>query len=86
MQCSPIHKGMLAVACADGNILMWDTNLSPKPYHIFKGAHAAPVTALSFSPINKSLLASAGMDKKIQLYDIDKKTSVSSPSLFDLSR
>jgi WD40 repeat protein len=35
--------------------------------------HQAMATDICFSPINQLLLASAGFDKKIQLYDVNKQ-------------
>lgn len=78
---SPLRRGHLVAASADGSILLWDTLVSEKPYHVFQGVHLGPATGLAFSPIRKDLLASCGLDKKLLLLDIDLKRWVASGML-----
>jgi WD40 repeat protein len=63
----------LAVAGHDGCVSVYDLAESRSP-HVFQRIHTGPVEGLSFSPFNRYLLASAGRDQKIVLYDVERKT------------
>ena len=74
IQFSKFKKGLLAGCDEQGSIYLWDLNGSPENCHVFKNAHLSPATCLAFSPFNRMLLCSAGLDKKIILIDVEKKS------------
>jgi protein NEDD1 len=49
-----------------------DTNRGQTPIKTFQDAHGAPVKGTVFSPFNRYLMCSAGLDKRIVLYDVEK--------------
>ncbi|XP_071961127.1 protein NEDD1-like [Antedon mediterranea] len=72
---SYFKKSLLASVSDDGALNMWDTNAS-KCVATFTDSHRAPATALSFSPVNDMLLASAGLDKRIVCYSVQAKSTI----------
>eukprot|EP00026_Physarum_polycephalum_P003070 Phypoly_transcript_03079.p1 GENE.Phypoly_transcript_03079~~Phypoly_transcript_03079.p1 ORF type:complete len:801 (+),score=173.70 Phypoly_transcript_03079:95-2497(+) len=69
---SPFMRHILAVCSDDGGVHMWDTH-TRKLHTTFPQQHNAPASAIVFSPANKLLLGSCGLDKKILFYDINEK-------------
>ncbi|NXO01199.1 NEDD1 protein, partial [Rhinopomastus cyanomelas] len=69
---STFKKSLLGSVSDSGNVTLWDVN-SQKPYHNFENAHKAPASEICFSPVNKLLLVTVGLDKKIILYDTSSK-------------
>lgn len=60
--------------------MIWDTNTIDL-YHAFeKFKHTKACYGVVFSPTNELLLCSAGLDKKIQFFDIAEKKNVKSIS------
>eukprot|EP00899_Mesostigma_viride_P003484 jgi/Mesvir1/13136/Mv06107-RA.1 len=66
---SPHRKHLLATGGDDGSVYVWDTTARTikMPYH---NRHAAPVTAVAFSPTNQMILCSAGLDKRLLFLDL----------------
>ena len=63
---------------------MWDTH-TRKLHTTFPHQHGAPASALAFSPANKLLLSSCGLDKKILFYGILPSTLYLSSIIYHLS-
>ncbi|KAM6303625.1 protein NEDD1 isoform 1-T1 [Podargus strigoides] len=69
---SSFKKSLLGSVSEGGNVTLWDVN-TQKPYHNFQNAHKAPASEICFSPVNKLLLVTVGLDKRIILYDTSSK-------------
>ncbi|NXE34016.1 NEDD1 protein, partial [Ptilorrhoa leucosticta] len=69
---SSFKKSLLGTVSDSGNVTLWDVN-SQNPYHNFENTHKAPASEICFSPVNKLLLVTVGLDKRIILYDILSK-------------
>ncbi|NWR73289.1 NEDD1 protein, partial [Centropus unirufus] len=72
LQYSSFKKSMLGSVSDSGNVTLWDVN-TQNPYHNFENAHKAPASEICFSPVNKLLLVTVGLDKRIILYDSSSK-------------
>ncbi|NXN82937.1 NEDD1 protein, partial [Bombycilla garrulus] len=69
---SSFKKSLLGSVSDSGNVTLWDVN-SQNPYHNFENAHKAPASEICFSPVNKLLVVTVGLDKRIILYDTFSK-------------
>jgi protein NEDD1 len=69
-------RSILGIATDDGSILLKDLS-SGKDKMFLNNAHAAPITGIAFSPINKNVLLSCSNDKKMHIHDIRLQTIVS---------
>ncbi|NWU66108.1 NEDD1 protein, partial [Pterocles burchelli] len=69
---SSFRKSLLGSVSDSGNVTLWDVN-NQKPYHNFENTHKAPASEICFSPVNKLLLVTVGLDKRIILYDTSSK-------------
>ncbi|XP_076191221.1 protein NEDD1 isoform X2 [Aptenodytes patagonicus] len=69
---SSFKKSLLGSVSDSGNVTLWDVN-SQNPYHNFENTHKAPASEICFSPVNKLLLVTVGLDKRIILYDTSSK-------------
>ncbi|KAM9292557.1 protein NEDD1 [Morus bassanus] len=69
---SSFKKSLLGSVSDSGNVTLWDVN-NQNPYHTFENAHKAPASEICFSPVNKLLLVTVGLDKRIILYDTSSK-------------
>lgn len=69
---STFKKSLLGSVSDSGNVTLWDVN-SQNPYHNFENTHKAPASEICFSPVNKLLLVTVGLDKRIILYDTSSK-------------
>ncbi|NXY17623.1 NEDD1 protein, partial [Atrichornis clamosus] len=65
---SSFKKSLLGTVSDSGHVTLWDVN-SQNPYHNFENTHKAPASEICFSPVNKLLLVTVGLDKRIILYD-----------------
>ncbi|NWR52356.1 NEDD1 protein, partial [Regulus satrapa] len=65
---SSFKKTLLGTVSDSGNVALWDVN-NQSPYHNFENTHKAPASEICFSPVNKLLLVTVGLDKRIILYD-----------------
>jgi len=73
---NPWRASMLAGCDESGAVTLWDCNAN-KAVQTFSG-HRAPASGLVFSPINNTLIVSAGLDKKCNFYDSQSKRQLSS--------
>ncbi|NXW97786.1 NEDD1 protein, partial [Larus smithsonianus] len=69
---SSFKKSLLGSVSDSGGVTLWDVN-SQSPYHNFENTHKAPASEICFSPVNKLLLVTVGLDKRIILYDTSSK-------------
>ncbi|NXK98102.1 NEDD1 protein, partial [Formicarius rufipectus] len=69
---SSFKKSLLGSVSDSGNVTLWDVN-SQNPYHNFENTHKAPASEICFSPVNKLLLVTVGLDKRVILYDSSSK-------------
>jgi len=74
---SPFLSTTLVAAYDSPAIFMYDVNAKERKPSLVLQDHLAQVRGLSFSPLNKQLLTSVGLDKKIHFYDITKGKKVS---------
>ncbi|XP_061423309.1 protein NEDD1 isoform X3 [Lethenteron reissneri] len=73
LQYSYFKKALFGSVSDDGSVVLWDAN-ARRPHHSFTTAHRAPASALAFSPVNDLLFVTAGLDKRIILYDMVSKS------------
>ena len=73
LQFSHFRRSLLAGACDDGALYMWDSNTKTQLRRFDSGAggHSAPCTGLVFSPCNQMLLVSVGLDRNVICYDVN---------------
>jgi WD40 repeat protein len=71
---SPYLSNLLATAGDDGCVHVWDTSQS-KLLCSFQ-EHKAPCVSVRWSNLNDGLLISAGLDKKIFVYDIEERKPI----------
>lgn len=71
MAFNPVERFLFATACEDGGVSLWDQRATAKPLHSMAG-HAGAVTGLAWSPFNACILASNGMDRRVNLWDISR--------------
>ena len=72
LQYSYCKKYLLASTSDLGTVTLWDTS-AKKLLHTFDTSHKAPATGLAFSPTNRMLMTSVGLDKRIMFYDVQGK-------------
>lgn len=73
---SPVNPSLIAGADADNTIKLWNLNNTDAPQAILKG-HVDAVKSIAFSP-NGELLASAGLDGRIILWNVRSEMEISS--------
>lgn len=74
LEFSSFRRDLVVATGEDGCVRMWDVQASLSPIHTFDAAHYGSVRGgIAFSPYNRYLMASAGLDKRVVLYDVDKK-------------
>ncbi|KAI8049920.1 WD40-repeat-containing domain protein [Syncephalis plumigaleata] len=73
---SKFRKPLLLCGGDDGAVHLVDTNRSQTPLKTFENAHNAPVKGVAFSPYNRYLMCSAGLDKRVVLYDAEKQGAI----------
>lgn len=72
VQYSALQDHVLASCNEAGSVVVWDTTRRVVDVH-FPNAHNSPATGLAFSPVNKLLLCSSGLDQRLLFYDIQEK-------------
>ena len=70
----PFKKSIVASACIDGSISVWDINQKLEPQAFKPNAHNSPITDLSFAPCNKHFFCTVGLDKTLRFHDINSST------------
>jgi len=73
---SNIKPSFLGTSCESGVISFWDCNSNKNLFNL--SPHCAPVTAITFSPINDTLALSVGLDKKLVCCDTKTKKMIMS--------
>lgn len=76
LQYSPHRKHQLATIGDKGTLVLWDST-EINVIAQFEG-HTAPASGVNFSPINKLLMASAGLDRKLLFYDCNDRKVIKS--------
>ena len=71
---SPVNPSLIAGADADNTIKLWNLNNTAVPQAILSG-HIGTVKSIAFSP-NGELLASAGLDGRVILWDVHSATKI----------
>jgi protein NEDD1 len=66
---SPFFNNLLAVGLDSGSLKLLDV-LNYDVKQEFKEVHSDAITGISFSPINKMLLVTVGLDCKINFFDV----------------
>uniref|UniRef100_H2YEJ0 Uncharacterized protein n=1 Tax=Ciona savignyi TaxID=51511 RepID=H2YEJ0_CIOSA len=77
---SPWSHSLVGMAMDDGTLHLHDT-LQSTTYHSFHEIHKAPAMSIAFSNFNELLFASVGLDKKLIIYDVNRKKSLNKASL-----
>lgn len=72
LQYSYTKKSLLAAVLDNGQVNLWDTN-TRRLIQSFTDTHKAPVMGVAFSPINEMLMITAGLDKRINCYDVSTR-------------
>jgi len=73
---SSVKPSFLGTSCESGVISFWDCNSNKNIFNLTP--HCAPVSALTFSPINDTLALSVGLDKKLVCCDTKTKKIIMS--------
>ncbi|KAF9947199.1 Protein nedd1 [Mortierella alpina] len=75
---SVFNRSVLGGVGNDGILRLWDTgsNGATTVYHSFAATHELPISGMAFSPFNRYLICTAGLDKRYALYDVEKKNVV----------
>ncbi|KAF9183768.1 Protein nedd1 [Haplosporangium sp. Z 767] len=78
MEYSVFNRSMLGGIGNDGILRLWDTGSSGTTamYHSFTATHEVPISSMAFSPFNRYLICTAGLDKRYALYDVEQKKVV----------
>lgn len=69
-----MDKNLLGAAC-DLSLSLYNVEAMRVDYH-FTNSHKGSVKSLAFSPLNKLLLCSVGVDRQICFYDMNEKVIV----------
>ncbi len=70
LEYSKLRHDLLAVADSTGSVQVW--NIATSSVHSSMTGHRAKVNSISFSPVNKYLLATASDDQKLHFCDVDE--------------
>ncbi|KAJ3228867.1 Protein nedd1 [Chytriomyces hyalinus] len=73
---SPFKKSTVAAVGDEGTVVVWDFIHSMAPAFVVKNAHVSPIHGLAWSPCNKSLFATAALDKRVHVYNKDENGKV----------
>ncbi|RIB08302.1 WD40-repeat-containing domain protein [Gigaspora rosea] len=76
LEYSFFKRGLLAAGGEDGSLRLWDTCVSSTALQTFENAHYSEIKGIAFSSFNSHLMCSGGLDKRIVLYDVGKKTTM----------
>lgn len=71
---SVLDRNILAAAC-DLSLSIYNVDAMRADYH-FTNTHKGSVKSLAFSPLNRLLLCSAGVDRSVSFYDLNEKVTV----------
>ncbi|GJJ71929.1 protein NEDD1 [Entomortierella parvispora] len=78
LEYSAFNKSILGGVGNDGVLRLWDSGSSGTSsiYHSFNTTHEGSISGMAFSPFNRYLICTTGMDKSYALYDVEKKNVV----------
>ncbi|KAF9124529.1 Protein nedd1 [Mortierella sp. 14UC] len=78
LEYSIFNKSILGGIGNDGILRLWDTGStgSSAAYHSFEQKHEVPINSMAFSPFNRFLICTVGLDRRYTLYDVDQKSVV----------
>ncbi|KAF9149226.1 Protein nedd1 [Linnemannia schmuckeri] len=78
LEYSIFSKSIVGGIGNDGVLRLWDTGStgSTAVYHTFEQKHDIPINGMTFSPFNRFLICTVGLDKRYTLYDVDQKSVV----------
>ncbi|KAF9538377.1 Protein nedd1 [Mortierella hygrophila] len=78
LEYSIFSKSIVGGIGNDGVLRLWDTGStgSTAIYHSFEQKHDVPINGMTFSPFNRFLICTVGLDKRYTLYDVDQKSVV----------
>ncbi|KAF8944302.1 Protein nedd1 [Haplosporangium gracile] len=78
LEYSIFSKSIVGGIGNDGVLRLWDTGStgSSAVYHSFEQKHDVPISGMTFSPFNRFLICTVGLDKRYTLYDVDQKSVV----------
>ncbi|KAG0047567.1 Protein nedd1 [Gryganskiella cystojenkinii] len=79
LEYSTFNKSILGGTGNDGVLRLWDSAAatgSSSLYHSFNTTHEGSISGMAFSPFNRYLICTTGMDKRYALYDVEKKNVV----------
>ncbi|KAF9903229.1 Protein nedd1 [Linnemannia zychae] len=78
LEYSIFSKSILGGIGNDGVLRLWDTGStgSSAIYHSFEQKHEVPINSMAFSPFNRFLICTVGLDRRYTLYDVDQKSVV----------
>lgn len=66
-------NGLVATSVGS-SITLWNAAENNSLVHVFSDSHSAEITGVCFSPNNRYLMCSCGLDSKVTLYDVEKRT------------
>ncbi|KAJ3400729.1 Protein nedd1, partial [Chytridiales sp. JEL 0842] len=72
----PFKKSLVLTGGDEGTLCIHDIHHGTSPIYLLKDAHLAPIHGLAWSPCHKSLFCSAGLDRKVKVYNNDQKGKV----------
>ncbi|KAG0213747.1 Protein nedd1 [Mortierella sp. NVP41] len=83
LEFSIFSKSILGGIGNDGVLRLWDTGStgSTAVYHSFEQKHELPINSMTFSPFNRFLICTVGLDKRYTLYDVDQRSVVKTRSV-----
>ncbi|KAG0263637.1 Protein nedd1 [Actinomortierella ambigua] len=75
LEYSYFTRSILGGTGNDGTLRLWETSASGSGsiYHSFPSTHESTISAMVFSPSNRYLICTAGLDRRYVLYDVTKK-------------
>ncbi|CAO3565142.1 unnamed protein product [Mortierella alpina] len=77
---SVFNRSVLGGVGNDGILRLWDTGSTGATavYHSFAATHDLSISGMAFSPFNRYLICTTGLDRRYALYDVEKKNVVKS--------
>ena len=64
-------QSCFATASSDATVALWDFRALGQPLHLLR-KHAAEIYSLAWNPVNANILASAGVDRRVMVWDLSR--------------